>query len=253
MSNSYKEVSNQLKVNGIKHEKFVAVDGRGSQDEKEKKRKDFEKLYNLKIPKKGANIPASSLTIGNILMYREMVKNNWDRILILEDDIILEKDINEKFTRGINSLKNDDWDLLYLSCGGECGTKDVSKYKTTKNKNLSTWLNHKDWDPEVSSSGKIWVSHPYDIRTPCPRYECKRISKYISTTPGAGGTFGYAISLKGAKKMLKYIGKTINNHIDQYLRMSVQDGVSTGIAFDPPILWHKWGLAIAGSNTIEWV
>ena len=250
---NYKEVSDQLKANGIKHEKFVAIDGRGNLEEKEIKRKEFEKLYNVRIPKKGANIPASSLTIGNILMYREMVKNNWDRILILEDDIILEKDINEKFLRGINSLKNYDWDLLYLSCGGECGNKGVSNYKTKKNKHLSTWLSHKSWEPDMSSSGKIWVNHPYDIRTPCPRYVCERVSKYISTTPGVGGTFGYAISLKGAKKMLKYIGKTINNHIDQYLKLSVQDGVNNGISFDPPILWHKWGLAVAGSNTIEWV
>ena len=248
---NFKEVSVQLQHNDINHEKFIAIDGRGTPAEKEMKRKEFNKMYKLKIPK-DANIPAMSLTIGNILMYREMIKNNWERILILEDDVVLDDNIIKIFSDGINSINKVKWDLLYLGCGGECGDKGVSSIKSKNNNHLSTWLSNKEWNPDMTKTGKLWVKHPFDIRFPCNIKRCKPISKYMSVNKGVGGTFGYAISREGAIKMLDYIGKDVNNHIDQYLILAVKDKVVKSINFNPPIVWHKFGMIVAGASTIEW-
>ena len=71
------------------------------------KLKTFELIYNVKIPVKKKDklyqiVPATSLTIGTILLLRAMVKNKWKRMLICEDDIYLQRNFEQRFKQGIN-------------------------------------------------------------------------------------------------------------------------------------------------------
>lgn len=269
---AYDEVSEQLNKHNIPHERFLAIDGRGTPEVKEQKRKMFEKEYGLKIglEKDGkVNMPAISLTIGNILMMREMVKNNWKRMLILEDDVILDENIMDDFQAGVKELEKAgiDWDLLYLSCGGQCGRHGVSYNKTAKNKYLTSWTQHHSWAVDLEEDyGQAYVYHPYDIRLPCSLKDCPKVSKHITElTGGFGGTFAYSISLHGAKKFLKFVNDKVGGrndkraHIDQLLKLAVEKGILSAFAFDPVLIFHKYGVGPpptggggAGRRSIEW-
>jgi GR25 family glycosyltransferase involved in LPS biosynthesis len=260
---AYDEVSVQLQKYGIKHSRFLAIDGRGDAKQKSEKRKLFEKIYKVKIlPDKDGiyNMPATSLTIGNILMMREMVEKKWERMLILEDDVVLDKNIIDDFATGIREIDKSgvDWDLLYLSCGSECGRHGVTYNKTSENVNKSTWMEHYSW-PDLGLKS-VYVKEPFDIRFPCKRDDCPRVSKHISAikSGSVGGTFAYAITYKGAIKFLKFVNSKIGGpndklaHIDQLLKTAINKKILKALAFDPIIIYHKDGVKIAGNNTITW-
>ena len=85
----WKKVSSEYKKKGIKVERYDGIDGR-CKDTKEcnKKQKSFEKTYGVKYGSRIKNprerLPASSLTLAHKLIYTEMLKQGWDRILISE-------------------------------------------------------------------------------------------------------------------------------------------------------------------------
>ena len=112
-----------------------------------------------------------------------------------------------------------------------------NKYKTSINKFVD--------------EAKWYVKNKDDIRTPCKEKVCRQLSKNISIAPKAGGTFGYGISLKGARKLLKIINNKIDDHIDGILPDNVQNKKLKSISFDPPIINHYGGADRADTN-IEW-
>jgi GR25 family glycosyltransferase involved in LPS biosynthesis len=235
-------VEKQFKKRKINIERFVAVDGRCKKGEKDcrDKLKSFELSYNVKIPvKKGSTmsktLPAASLTIGTILLLREQVRNKWPRILICEDDIYLNRNILKNFKQGIDEIGRKKWDVLYLGCGGNCGSKGISRKKSQTYKHISPWNENGADDDE------FYVHQRNDLRTICYDNYCesKQISEHISKPYRAGGTWCYAYSLAGAKKTLKIIDNNASNHIDQLLMDMMEDGDIKALAFDPPIVMHE--------------
>lgn len=236
----WKDVEKRFKSRGIQVERFIAVDGRCKNEGHElclAKLRTFELIYNVKIPfKKGEDlktlVPVASLTIGTILLLRAMVKHKWKRMLICEDDIHLTPKIEMKFKQGIKELGSKRWDLLYLGCGASCGHKGVSWEKTKKNKHVTPWYNKKGDD-------KWYVAHKNDLRSPCDGEDCPYVTEHISRADSPGGSWCYAYSLSGAKKVLKAIDNNVAEHIDQLLIGLVLDRAVTSLAFDPPIVWHE--------------
>lgn len=234
------KVKKQFDRKKINVSRFVAIDGR-CMDQGDKacleKLKTFEMIYNVKIPTKKSMkiselVPASSLTIGTILILRHMVKMKYPRILICEDDIELNRNLTERFTKGINSLKKakkENWDLLYLGCGDRCGVQGISETKSKKINNLSQLSQYIDEE--------YYVQNANDLRSLCD--DCDKITPYISNTIHPGGTWCYAYSLKGARKVLKLIDNNAGNHIDQLVANQVEDGRLTAYSFDPPIVFHE--------------
>ena len=260
---NFLKVSNQLSRLDINHAKFPAIDGRcpkntpETQQCIENKTKQFEKDYRVVINKK-LPLSAASLTIGTILILREMIEKGWKTILILEDDVILDKKFVKLFQQGMTEINKQQfkWDMLYLGCGRECGIKGVSWDKTAKNKYKSTW------EYDKSSPMELYVQHPYDLRVPCEDKKCKSFSKHITHVNQAGGTWGYAYSIEGAKKFLKTLaiksgerkGLTkVDDHIDQLLMKTHRAHGLSVLAFDEPIIWHEFGIAQRDKfSTIEW-
>jgi GR25 family glycosyltransferase involved in LPS biosynthesis len=236
----WKKVEKQFKNRGINIERFVAVDGRCKKGEKDCKDKlnSFEISYNVKIPiekgKKMSNVlPAASLTIGTILLLREQVRNKWPRMLICEDDIYLNKNIMKDFKQGIKEIGNKRWDVLYLGCGGECGLQGLGNKKTSKYKHTSPWNDNGGYEEE------FYVQQRNDLRTLCDKEYCKPVSEHITKPYRAGGTWCYAYSLSGAKKVLKILDDNASNHIDQLLMDMMEDGDIKALAFDKPIVMHE--------------
>ena len=237
----WKNVDNAFKRRHIKVERFVAIDGRCKTQGRQgclDKLNSFEMAYNVKIPiKKGMRlqelVPASSLTIGTILLLREMVKKKWKHMLICEDDIHFVPDVVRRFKQGIKELGRKKWDILYLGCGNQCGTRGMSENKTRKTKYISPWNENR------AISDKFYVNLKDDLRMMCDDKECYPISEHLSRAYNTGGTWCYAYSLAGAKKVLQLINNNAGNHIDQLLQILSRRKKLMAVAFDPPIVLHE--------------
>ena len=248
----WKKIENQFRNRKIKVERFIAVDGRCknvSTKECTDKLKSFEIAFDVKIQNKkhpvNELLPAASLTIGTILILRDMVRRKLKHILICEDDVVLSHSIEKKFIQGIKEIGNYKWDVLYLGCGGRCGYKGVSYNKTKKNKFLSGV-------PEAEGTDDEYYVHiKEDLRMPCEKMDCIPFSEHISFAKRPGGTWAYAYSLEGAKKMLKYIDDDAAQHIDHLLREPISEGKIKALSFDPPIIYHEGGIERTDSD-IPW-
>lgn len=246
----WKKVSGRFERNHVKFSKFTAIDGRcQTEAECKKKRLALMKKYDVRMrlgeyPLKEL-VPVASLTLGTMLMLKEMVRNSWERMLVCEDDIVFDRGFHSKFKAGAKELEEylPDWDLLYLGCGNFCGHRGISKRRTERNVHLSSLTRF--------TGEKMYSLHKYDLRQPCG--DCPSVSAHLSRPAMPGGGWAYAYSLKGAKKMLKIMGKQVGEHIDGLLWDGVMDGVFIAAAFDPPIVWHEYGAArLDSSLPWEW-
>ena len=243
----WNKVRKQFAEQGVDVERFVAVDGRckGQGDQGcIDKLKSFEMAYDVYFDDPNDTplielVPAASLTIGTILILRAMVKNKWERVLICEDDVELTRDLNKTFKRGVNEIGNYKWDLLYLGCGGWCGTKGLAEGEKYGNISHPSQLNEY-YDFE------IYVADKRDLRMPC---ECIEFSDHLSWAIRPGGTWAYSYSLAGAKKVLKLIDNNAAAHIDQLLKNYTESGKLKVLAFDQPIVWHEYGREV---SSIPW-
>lgn len=241
----WKKVSKRFKEKGIEVDRYNAIDGRCKTEKQcESKAKTFSKRYNIVYSKKIKNpmerLPASSLTLSHKLIYNEMINRGWSQILICEDDILIDKNIERIFKKGISELPPD-WDMLYLGCGSECGNSGLGYNKTKKHKFKSDIAKFFDinW----------YVTKKEDLRVPCDY--CEKISDTLTIPTFPGGTWSFAVSLKGAKKLNKIIGKNIGRHCDKIYSKYISENKLNAYAFDPPIMWHEEG-AFRKNTTIPW-
>lgn len=250
----WEKVSKQFESRKIKVQRFIAVDGRCKDQPTEAceaKLKSFEIAYGIKISNKenlplNELLPASSLTIGTIMILRHMVKHKLEHILICEDDIELDYNIEKKFKDGIDEINKtqykNKWDILYVGCGNRCGDKDISRDKSARVSNMSTLSQFRDY--------QFYVHHKNDLRMPCED-GCKEVTSNISIPEHASGSWCYAFSLKGAKKLLNLIADDAGNHVDQIYQNLPNHGGIVALAFNPPIVWHEEG-AIRKDTDIPW-
>jgi GR25 family glycosyltransferase involved in LPS biosynthesis len=241
-----KKIDTRMRRKGISYTLFDAIDGRCKTDiECDRKRKALQKEYNVKITTH-ESLPPLSLTLGTWFLLKQQVKNKWERIAIFEDDATFVNNFNKRFDEGVKELRKvaPDWDILYLGCTQFCGTKGISRKQTAVNKHLSSI--HK-----FNEKANFYVRHKEDIRIPCDPEECKTLSKNISVAIEAAGGFGYCISLKGARKILRIMNNKIDDHMDGILPAGVVDGNFYAVSFDPPIVNHLGG-ADRPDTALEW-
>ena len=122
----------KLKAFGVKYEVFNAIDGWNLS-------KIDQELYNEKRAKKCANRSMTPGEIGcafsHIRIYEKMVKENIPEMLVLEDDIELDK----KFFHVLFQRKKflpKDWQIFHLHLGGDIILKNsfvISKIDTESN------------------------------------------------------------------------------------------------------------------------
>jgi GR25 family glycosyltransferase involved in LPS biosynthesis len=242
----FKKVTKQFDRNNIKFKRFIAVDGRCKKKrECGSLRTKLAKDHKVHISNR-LDPAAASLVVGTVEILREMIRKKYKRILICEDDIVFGRNMEKKFKEGISELKDEipDWDVLYLGSGGVSGVKGISEKKTSHNK-YKTSLSIVD-----KKEYNWYVHHKDDLRIPDYDDECEVISDHLTIPKRVGGSWCYAFSLKGAKKIIKRLEK-INNHVDQIIPDMSERGELNTVAFDPPIVWHEEG-AIRPDSDIKW-
>ena len=80
---------------------------------------------------------------------------------------------------------------------------------------------------------------------------CKYITKNVVRSYRPGGTWCYAVSLKGARKILKLFNDQDVIHIDQFYMNNVENNKIIAYACNPPIVMHEAGFARPDSD-IPW-
>jgi GR25 family glycosyltransferase involved in LPS biosynthesis len=238
----FRKVTHQFHKYGVKYRRFNAVDGRCTKETCKEKKRQLQDDYGVKITKLVP--PAASLVIGTIELLKQQVRNRWKHVLICEDDIVFGKDMMSRFSKALDDIPSR-WDLMYLGCGNQCGHRGIGDKSPT--------MRHKTSLSIVDDGYDWYVQNKDDLRVPCDKDDCSPVngSKYLSYPVSPGGTWAYAYSLAGAKKMLNYINNHVTDHIDQMVIKAVRKGKVNAIAFDRPIVWHEGGSLRADSD-IPW-
>lgn len=121
-----------------------------------------------------------AIAMTHIKTWRKFLLSEKELCLIFEDDVVLVKDFDKELENALQNVPND-FDILYLGCFG-C------------NSDLNCLT--------------IPFSFIYNLKN------TEIINDYIIKPKVAFATHGYVISKKGAEKLVRYIEKNIDNHID---------------------------------------
>jgi GR25 family glycosyltransferase involved in LPS biosynthesis len=126
--------------------------------------------------------PKSSIAIAmsHIKTWRKFLLSEKELCIIFEDDVVIVKDFDKELEIALQNVPSD-FDILYLGCFG-C------------NSDLNCLT--------------VPFSFIYNLKN------TKLINDYVIKPKVAFALHGYVLSKKGAEKLVTYIYKNINNHID---------------------------------------
>ena len=158
-------VKNSSELNFLKYERFSAVDGIKVNSTTQLQRIFNNNDYNMKVGMVGC-------LMSHIKMYIELINSEYNVYCILEDDIEITSNFQNKFLNIFQQLKNNHWDLVYLG---------------HHLRNLN--------DKEYSYNQTIMPT-------------IKKTNIYESFQLSLGGTIGYLITKSGAQKLLDFISDT---------------------------------------------
>jgi GR25 family glycosyltransferase involved in LPS biosynthesis len=177
--NRMRNMDNLCKKEGLMYERCNAIDG----SKKDK--------YNEYITKPCQWLCTNGMigcALSHYFIWKRVVEERIDRILVLEDDIYFMDGYKDVFKEAIKELP-EDWDMFYLGCHGLCN-------KRNQNINLFMGVMHLIKNNGDSMSEKKHVFIPELALT----------------------THCYAITYDGCKKLLEYLNK-ISYHIDMSIAL----------------------------------
>lgn len=212
-------VKKQLDEQNLKYEKFKAVDGyeldfqntKTGEFLAEEKKKDFYKyswknrpgtynvalhgrpLMKIFVGKRRFSLGEIGVACSHREIWKEMIKNNYDKVMVFEDDVILDKDFKKNLAEYIADLP-DDWDIAFLGIG-----RRHNKY------------GYFVCVGEIFRDIDNVENHPHVAK--------------IQPTNLVYGMFGYIINQKGAKKLLE-LSNFSEYPIDDIVFL--QGGINTG-------------------------
>lgn len=189
--------------------------------------KDTQKMYNMRSQfpscirlnavdgKELKEHPTTSICPNNVLgcglshrsAWKYVVNNKLSKCIILEDDVIKFDNFDEKIEKSLRNVPTD-WDLILLGYQGACDY----------NQDYSTWQH-------------LFLSLFF-----MKKREHKKISTDLFVPEKPHGLFGYIVSNKGAKTLLKNI-QSVYWHIDI---LSYNINNLQLFAINPPIILHDY-------------
>jgi glycosyl transferase family 25 len=143
--------------------------------------------------------------LSHLKTWKTFLKSNKDYCIVFEDDVVLKKKFAKRFERALKNTPSD-YDILYLGSFG--GTPKI---------NFFTII--------------------FDIlQMSYPTFE--KINKYISKPKVALGAHAYVLSKKGAKKLVTFLDKNIDNHIDYCIQNLVSKKLITTYTTTPRLAYQ---------------
>jgi glycosyl transferase, family 25 len=173
-------------LNGLHYSLFWGQD----KDQFEVKDLEEQNIYNEALARKSHRwnkaMPPGMIgcSWSHKLIYEEVIKNNYNRVLILEDDIIIDKSTVSTFPQILKELPAD-WELLYLGYERNEEFKPVFYFKQ--------WIYHLQ-----RSFGFTRFSHK-TIRNMYAR----KLTPHIYSSGYHDHTHAYAVTRSGAEKLNK--------------------------------------------------
>ncbi|MEJ8842227.1 glycosyltransferase family 25 protein [Lacibacter sp. H375] len=169
--------------------------------------------------------------LSHLTLLKKIVDEKLDRVVVLEDDIVLKED---RYNESFRSLRSVDWnsiDILYLGYTGVCAVNQKIKNHVLRN------------------LYRIYYCVRYHRRTPkfflvrkTFRHTLKCFSKAINRDfDSAGyfyGTHAYVVTYQGAKKILE-LYKEIKIPVDMSYAEAVVSGRLRGIALNRQLFFQN--------------
>ncbi|MDX1642065.1 MAG: glycosyltransferase family 25 protein, partial [Balneolaceae bacterium] len=135
--------------------------------------------------------PQIGCALSHVFVYKDMLKNNYQRALVLEDDPIINVNAVDSLKEALSELP-DDWEFLYLGYHG--ANKNPSNMLKLQKKILlgfsklvKRFERLRMIDEDVIEG---WFSKPY--------------SQNLEKAGVYHGTYSYGITPKGARQILKF-------------------------------------------------
>lgn len=167
----------------IKFQRFTGIDS-NTLSEKQKNK------YITEFCKKYCTNGIIGCGISHIKIYKDVINNNYNNVLILEDDIYFKEDFHSILNNTIDELPND-YDILYIGYFG-------------------------------LSSKNTYNDHNYLLKILSNKKTEKNILKTIYCPEFPLGTHAMIISNKGCKKLLQIMNK-LYWHIDWQISFNNKD------------------------------
>lgn len=175
------KIDKLLRHENIVYSRFNAIDG---------SKLTYDEISKISTPlcSKLCSKSIIGCALSHISIWKETNKYKYNSVLILEDDISFSPNYKENLRKSIEQLPND-WDILFLGCGGLCSKTETNDLSTIIYRMIQHNINNKKISNDLPNI-------------------------FIPKSPT--GLYGYAVSKSGCEKLLKLI-TNINYHIDYQL------------------------------------
>lgn len=213
LSERHKEVSAYLQP--LPFDLFFGVDKQHLNIEAVKEQGVYDEVTAKKLQRqpKSFNSGEVACSLSHRMLYETIVKNQWEKVLILEDDVLPLQNTLDSLPNAINELPGD-WDLVYLGY--------------IKHEKVTAALRIKQWFYKILSSIGLMKWDYKMVSNLLP----KPYSKYLKKAGFHDCTHAYAITLRAAKKLLAAQTPVIYR-ADDLLSSSVMKGDLNAFITEP--------------------
>lgn len=152
--------------------------------EKSKTDGTYDEAKAIKLQRQGKPLNSGELacSLSHRSVYSEMIKNNWQRVLILEDDVVPVEENFTLLTTAVNELPQD-WELVYFGY--------------LKNEMVTAKAKRKQWFYKIISSLGLMKWSYTMVSNMLPQ----AFSKHLRKAGFHDCTHAYAITLPAAQKL----------------------------------------------------
>jgi glycosyl transferase family 25 len=164
-------------------------------------------------------------------VYRHIVENNYQKVLILEDDVVIDKTQVKKLPAILKELPSD-WELVYLGFAKQEAPPQMAFFK-------------KIFYHLLRSVGAIRFSHK-TIRHLYP----KKIAAHVYEAGYHDCTHAYGLTLSGAKKLL-HLQTPISFVADNLLAHAATNEVLKSYVVLPKIVYQQYQVGTSSASYLN--
>ncbi|HVK96733.1 MAG TPA: glycosyltransferase family 25 protein, partial [Flavisolibacter sp.] len=164
-------------------------------------------------------------------VYEDVIKNNYQKVLILEDDIIINLPAASTFEKAVDSLPAD-WELLYLGFEG----REVPPTGHQIKKAFYHLL-------------RFFKNFPYSHKAISNLYP-QRFSDHLYEAGNHDCTHAYGITLSAAKKLVK-LQQPISYVADHLLAYACTSEIINSYIILPKIINQQYQVGISSASYLN--